>query len=88
MKGPRNASTITIYGSGYNIFTNNCGETNCRIAERLNLPTNNSFTPWGHQDYVENSWQQFIKRQQRLTPLIPRNFQVPPIPTSAPTPVN
>lgn len=49
MKGPRNSSRIPFFPGGYNMVTNNCGETMCRIVERLDLPENNAVAPWSHK---------------------------------------
>ncbi len=90
-RGPRNAKFLHIFPSGYNLISNNCGETLCRIAERFELPKNNSIAPWSHQNYINNNMSSFIRVQSRQVPPAYRpRFSVPPIrpiPRPRPTPV-
>jgi RHS repeat-associated protein len=45
----------------YNLFNNNCGEGFRRATGQLGLPPNNSWTPWGHRDYIENDLRYLIR---------------------------
>jgi uncharacterized protein RhaS with RHS repeats len=55
--------------TGYNLFTNNCGEGFCRAVGGMGhgLEPDNSWTPWDHRAYIEN----------RLGPLVKRRYYYP-----------
>ena len=80
-KGPQNPFFV---GSGYNLLRNNCGETTCRITERLDLPRDNSIAPFQHFNFINENLRPYIRNQQRF--VFGRTFGVPPVPQPAPTP--
>ena len=69
MLGPRNGSSHPYFQSGYNLISNNCGETLCRISERLGLPRDNTIAPFQHLNYINTTLRPFIVNQQRFGPI-------------------
>ncbi len=89
--GPRNRTNLpSFFDSGYNMISNNCGETLCRITERLDLPERSRFdsiTPAQHYVFINDSLRPFITNQVRREPRRQfDDFQVQPVPQPLPTP--